>query len=289
VERKKPGHNRSQEPKKESRWGFRGMTVRDWLELLIVPLALAVIGFWFAFQQDARQHEIEDKRAQAERELEEERTQAAALQTYLDHMTNLLLERNLRESGKGSEVRMLAQARTLAVLRGADASRKTQVMTFLIDLALVQRVDGKDPLIELTGADLDGVNLGDPSPSLVDVKADLSGADLGLADLREAYLLGVIFADANLRGANLSDAALSFATLSDADLREVNLSRANLSWANLERANLETANLSGAILKGAILDEADLRNVEGVTKEELEQQAKSLKGTTMPDGSKHPQ
>jgi hypothetical protein len=41
-------------------------------------------------------------------------------------------------------------------------------------------------------------------------------------------------------------------------------------------------------LKGAILNEADLSNVEGVTKEELEQQAKSFKGTTMPDGSKHP-
>ena len=35
-----------------SRWtGFRGMTVRDWLDLLVVPLALVVIGFVFSLQQ----------------------------------------------------------------------------------------------------------------------------------------------------------------------------------------------------------------------------------------------
>jgi uncharacterized protein YjbI with pentapeptide repeats len=319
------------------------MTLRDWLELLIVPFALVVISFVFTMQQDARQQQIESQRAQqaqkienqraeAERELEEQRTQAAALQAYLDKMTDLLLERNLRESEEESEVRMLAQARTLAALRGSDASHKTQMLTFLIGLSLVQGVDGKDPLIELDGADLDGVKLADPSPYLVDLTEDLSGADLRVADLREAYLLGVNLADANLRGANLSDADLSVATLSDADLREVNLSGANLSGANLSGANLgppgvnallahanleaadlsdadlrfadlsyanlhqailsETnlkgANLSGANLKGAMLYKANLSDVEGVTKEELEQQPTSLEDVTMPDGSKHP-
>ena len=65
VERKKPGRKKSKDPNKQSRWGFRGMTVRDWLEPLIVPFALAVIGFWFTMQQDARQQAIEAQRAQA--------------------------------------------------------------------------------------------------------------------------------------------------------------------------------------------------------------------------------
>src|SRR5215213_9135640 len=48
-----------------SSWtGFRGMTVRDWLDLLVVPLALVVIGFVFSLQQDQRQQAIEDQRAQ---------------------------------------------------------------------------------------------------------------------------------------------------------------------------------------------------------------------------------
>jgi cell division protein FtsB len=67
------------EDAKQSRWGFRGMTVRNWLELLIVPQALAAVGFWFTAQQDARQQRIENQRAQAERELAEQRAQDEAL------------------------------------------------------------------------------------------------------------------------------------------------------------------------------------------------------------------
>jgi cell division protein FtsB len=88
----------SEQRTKQSRWGFRGMTVRDWLQLLIVPLALVVIGFLFSVQQDARQQKIENQRAQAERELAEQRAQDEALQAYLTQMSTLLLEKDLRNS-----------------------------------------------------------------------------------------------------------------------------------------------------------------------------------------------
>ena len=103
------------------------MTVRDWLQLLVVPLALVVIGFLFTAQQDQRQQNIEDQRAQqaqkienqraeAERELAVQSAQDEALQAYLDQMSSLILEKDLRESKKHSEVRTLARARTLTVL-----------------------------------------------------------------------------------------------------------------------------------------------------------------------------
>src|SRR5215216_6104596 len=125
------------------RWtGFRGKTVWDFLQLLIVPLMLAAIGFWFTAQQDARQQQIENQRAQqaqkiegqraeAERELADQRAQDEALQAYLDQMSGLLLERDLRDSAEDSEVRTLARARTLTVLERLDPSRKTAAMRFL--------------------------------------------------------------------------------------------------------------------------------------------------------------
>jgi len=228
------------------------MTARGWLELLLVPLALTVIGFLFTMQQNASQQAIEDQRAKAERKLERERTQNAELQAYLDQMTNLLLERNLRESDEDSEVRMLAQARTLAVLRAIDSDRKTEVMRFLVDVDLVRRVHGRDPLIELDGTDLVGVKLGDPSPYLVNLGADLRGADLGLADLRGAYLLGVNLADAHLNGANLSYAELTEANLSEGDLRNVNLSEANLTFADLSGADLGPPGLVPTLRKPSL-------------------------------------
>src|SRR5215218_6745595 len=142
----------SEQQTKQSRWGFRGMTVRDWLQLLIVPLALVVIGFLFTMKQDQRQQQIEDQRAQqaqkienhraeAERELAEQRAQDEALQAYLDQMGNLLLEQGLRDSGNGNEVRTLARARTLTVLSRLDSSRKGQVMDFLAEADLLQSLD----------------------------------------------------------------------------------------------------------------------------------------------------
>src|SRR5918994_5377524 len=47
------------------RWtGFRGKTAWDWMDLLIVPLALVVIGLGFTMLQDARQQDLENQRAQ---------------------------------------------------------------------------------------------------------------------------------------------------------------------------------------------------------------------------------
>ena len=88
---------------------FGGKTVWDWMQLHIVPIALSLITLAFTWQQDARQQEIEDQRAQveravekqraqAEREIQEERADHATLEAYLDQMGTLLLNRDLRAS-----------------------------------------------------------------------------------------------------------------------------------------------------------------------------------------------
>lgn len=320
--RKKPG--RKQEPASKHgilwpRWtGFGGKTVWEWLQLLIVPLALALIGILFTMQQDARQQAIEDQRAASERKLEDQRAQDAALQAYLDQMTSLLLEKDLRNSEEGSEVQTLAQARTLTVLGRLDPSRKTEVMRFLLAAQLVQSVDGNEPVILLYRADLHGADL-----SYADLRgaelssADLSDADLSYAELPRAQLAEANLNNADLRLAGLSDAYLGSADLRDADLRDAYLVNAYLSNAELSNANLEgseldgaplynadlsdadlsdtdlagadlrRANLGGAKLDDADLNSADLTRAEGVTEEELEQAAASLASTTMPDRSLH--
>jgi uncharacterized protein YjbI with pentapeptide repeats len=207
-------------------------------------------------QQDARQ-----------RELEEQRAQDVALQAYLDQMGNLLLERNLRESEEGSEVRTLARARTLTVLARLDPSRKTAAMRFLVEAKLVQRVEETQPIINLSDADLSEVVLEGANLRGADLEnADLSDAYLRFANLRDAYLTG------NLEGANLSDADLSNADLggtligadlSNADLLTGNLRDANLSGADLSNADLVTDRLFAGVeedLKHGDVGYADLSN-----------------------------
>ncbi len=84
----------------------------------------------------------------------------------------------------------------------------------------------------------------------------------------------------DLDGADLSEADLFRAQRSKADLSRANLIEANLIEANLSSAKLMEADLSGADLSEAILDGAI------VTNKQLDE-AKSLKGATMPNGTKY--
>ena len=285
--RKEPNRKQGEETK-QSRWGFRGMTVRDWLQLLIVPLALVVIGFLFTMQQDQRQQQlenqrarqaqkIENQRAEAERELAVQRAQDEALQAYLDQMSGLLLERDLRASEKDSEVRALARARTLTVLGRLDPSRQKALMQFLVEADLVQRVDGRDPIISLRGADLSDVDLRG---------ADLSGANLYSANLSNAYLSEAALSGANLNNANLSNVNLYEAFLNNANLSEAYLVDANLSNAYLVDADLPKADLPKANLSNVNLNNANLSNASGWTEKQLTAAA-SLDGATMPNGQKY--
>ncbi|CAI1783266.1 pentapeptide repeat-containing protein [Serratia entomophila] len=90
--------------------------------------------------------------------------------------------------------------------------------------------------------------------------ANLRGANLCDADLRDANLRGANLCDANLRDANLCGADLRGADLRDANLRGANLRGANLCDADLRDANLRGANLCGADLRGANLRGANLRD-----------------------------
>src|SRR5918993_1815603 len=98
----------SEQHTKQSRWSFRGTTVRDWLPiagalLVSVVIALGIWGITWQLEklenQRAQQaQKLENQRAEAERELAEQRAQDEALQAYLDQMSHLILDRKLLEA-----------------------------------------------------------------------------------------------------------------------------------------------------------------------------------------------
>ena len=288
----------SEQQTKKSRWGFRGMTVRDWLPIvgaLLVPLVLA-LGIWgITWQLD----KLENQRAEAERELVEQRAQDEALRTYLDQMSQLILDRKLLEVEQGhpvhepgDPVHTLAQARTSTAILRLDAQHNESVTHFLITSSLSVRSKDSARLLRgstLSHAKLSGAHL--PNADLGD--ADLSGADLSNALMVNANLIGADLSGANLCNTLLDNADL-VAHLPNADLSGANLIGANLSDANLFSADLSDANLIGADLSravldnanlgGAVLDNANLGGADGITNEELEQQADSLVGADMPNG-----
>lgn len=272
---------------------IRGKTLWDWLELLIIPLVLAFGGLAFSTAERMTEHAIAERRNATERELATDRHQEALLQSYLDRMTELLLEKELRASTPDSEVRVVARARTLTVLRALDANRKRLVLLFLYESKLIERhhqvvdMQGAD----LSGADLRGAKLSDADLSeaiLTNAKlgetelngaelsqANLFNADLGHADLQVARLVGANLAETDLRHARLKGRVdLTGANLRDADMRNANLSDADLSRADLTDALLDGVTLSDAVLKGAVISNDQIKTVG------------SLRGAVMPSGER---
>src|SRR6266566_2292334 len=226
-----------------------GKTLWDWLGLIAILGSVFATGLATSFtvttQIRATEEQIEANQEQAvvERRL-------TTLHTYMDKISELLLDENLDMSRPNGNVQKIARVKTLTVLRELNPNNKGLLLRFLNELGLISVNAAK---IDLSIADLS--------------RADLHGLDLSNTDLHETIL-----SYANLEGTDLHSATLRRADLKGAVLREADLTEANLSKADLSNAIIEGANLSKA----------------WVTKEQLSK-AKSLKGATMPDGSIHDQ
>lgn len=130
-----------------------GKTLWDWLNLLgvlAIPVVVGIGAAWYTAQQEKA-----SERGNTDNQRE------TALQGYIDKMSELLLEKLLRDSAEEDEVRKIARVRTLMILSRLDAQRKGSVLKFLHESGLIEK--GK-------------------------CIVDLHEADLSLADLTEAYI-----------------------------------------------------------------------------------------------------
>jgi uncharacterized protein YjbI with pentapeptide repeats len=263
--------------------GFEGKTLWDWLQLLIIPAVLAVAGYVInltisrgeqaATEQRAQsEREAAEKRAETEREIALDNQREAALQAYINEISDLLLHEDLRDSKPEDKVRKIARVRTLTVLSRLDKVRKWNVLQFLCEADLIYKyrsiyksgiLDEEQPIVDLMGADfseispkfasllsirLSGANLSHAYLS----RADLKGAECISTDLSHAYLFGASLegadlSDSHLDGANLLGARMKGTELHGAHLMDTDLSQSDLSGADLNDANLSRANLTGAL------------------------------------------
>lgn len=126
----------------KSNWtGFSSKDLWDWMELLIVPLVLAIGGTVITYLQRKTENDI------AINNLYERK-----LQAYFSQITEYILKNDLLDSLPDSKIRAIARAQTLTVLGGLDGQRKGILLRFLYENGLI----GKESVIKLFGADLSG-------------------------------------------------------------------------------------------------------------------------------------
>jgi len=211
-------------------WAGFDKPLYDWMQLLFVPVVVALIAVQF-------------NRIDKENELAiaSDNQRESALQGYFDRMSKLVLKENLATPQPDNKVITIARARTLTALRSLDASRKRSVIQFLSESRLFESIDLSE--------------------------ANLSEADLSYANLNKANLSGANLRNAKLNKANLSGAKLDYADLIEADLRNADLRDANLSGADLRNAKLNKADLSGANLRDAEIDKSSLDKAQVTSKQ----------------------
>jgi uncharacterized protein YjbI with pentapeptide repeats len=207
-------------PKKDGEELRPPKTVWDFLQLLIVPAVLILLGFAFSAYQAARDDEREDERAKQAATLARAIRMDEILQDYLAQMGGLILDEEPgRDGNESGGVRDVAQTLTLTVLRRLNGSRKGEVVRFLADANLVN----------------------DPEPTIVLRDADLRGAEL-----RGASLPDVVFDAADLRGARFDDSVLDLTRFEGARLSRTSFSGASLAGVDFTLADLRHASFARA-------------------------------------------
>lgn len=233
--------------------GQSGITVRDVLSLVIIPIVLA-LGIWWLNREQRRS---EQKIAQGQEE-------DKALQHYIDAMKELLIDKKLLQTNEGAP-RNVARPLTIATLHRLDGKRNGILLRFLIEAGVIESygaggVNADQAVINFRQANLIGINLSGADVRKINLsKADLRGADLKEAHLDETNLKGTQLDEADLSKASLRSVDLSNAKLNGAKLNGAYLEKANLRFTRFKGADLRRANLSDAHLESADLSGADLR------------------------------
>ncbi len=115
------------------------------MQLLVVPAVLGSAAILF-----------NERSSQIQNEIAVDNQREVALQTYIDKMSELLLDKHLRAAQPGTEIRDVARTRTLSVLRRLDGERKGLLLQFLHESQLISTTN---PIIDFATADLRKVHL----------------------------------------------------------------------------------------------------------------------------------
>jgi hypothetical protein len=205
------------------------------MQLLFIPVVLAVAGFWF----NHRERKAAELRADTERDISEDNQRETALQAYIDKMSEILPAYKI-----GAELvdpmMKIGRIQTLTVLRRLDGKRKGNVIQFLHESELINERGIR--YIDLSRADLTNAVL---------LGVNLTGAHLSKVDLHGAFMNRANLSLTNLTSANLREADLSAPKLYGADFTGANLT--SVTGITVEALKKQAKSLKGATLPDGTL------------------------------------
>lgn len=146
--------------------GFETKSFWDWMQLLLIPITIVIIGTIFQFSEN-----------RTDREIGKERVQQETLNSYLNSMGTLIVNGGLDQP----QTVQVMRARTAATIRVlANVDHRNAVFGFLRDADLIGRRMAQDGN--------DDTQPNGPKPVALLERIVLRGANLRGANLRDADL-----------------------------------------------------------------------------------------------------
>jgi uncharacterized protein YjbI with pentapeptide repeats len=258
-------------------------TLWDWLQMLIVPLVLAVAAFGLNFAQTSRDRKREERdaataqraearRAARDRAMAADRAHEQTLEAYLKEMADLMT----RPGRATADTQTIAQTLTLVALRRLDGARRGLVVQFLDDAELLA---GASPGAQQGLFISAGCGAGGHSCHRVGITIFLDHADLRDAVLPLALGPNTGAVDASGRpippatgdahdpawfdGADLRNSDFHGRRLFGVSFVGADLRGANFTGAELGYTSFNDSCLSGARFDRAEIDHADFGGAQG--------------------------
>jgi hypothetical protein len=109
--------------------GFGEKTLWDVIQIVAVPSALAVAGFWFQDFTKKQDVKLAESKTKQELQVADSRAKQETLTKYLDQMSDLL-EKGLLKSKQDSPIFIIAQSKTVTALQSLDTERQRLLIQF---------------------------------------------------------------------------------------------------------------------------------------------------------------
>lgn len=200
----------------ENEQGFYYRTLWDWLELLIIPIVLAIGGWLFSSADKDSALRIEQSNQRQN-----------ILNSFIEKISNLVVVENFKNPEKNSDIVQITRALITSTCRQLDPDRKAEALQVIYELHLID----KNPIVNLFGVNFDKINL-EHAPL---VESEIKGAYFRKGCFKNANLQGSIFL-----GSNFSKADFRGANLTNTDFSETTLDGANFSCCDLRLTNINT-------------------------------------------------
>lgn len=236
-------------PYDESKNGPEPKKLWDWLDLLIIPISVGLVGWIY-----------KDYEKSKESKKEYENKQNEILDSYFRVISDLIIKSNLLNNDLNEESKIIARTRTIVAIENLSGDRKGQVLQFLHESNLIG-----NGVVDLIGGNFRNSEVS----GIVLRNITIKGVYFSNSEFVKTFLDNSDFTSCDFSNTNFDQSSLENTNFSYTKLVNSKLTNIDLRTINFEGCDLENADLSNSKILQSQLDKIFKKENINLTKTEI--------------------